>query len=317
VKGGYYLASNGDVTTDAAVLGNLESLTQYRSVADGSTFPGYQKQWINNLGAGVDRNFVLELKHYGAAAGPQTVGGVVVPAPNMTIQQRPGTTWPKAYGYDQVLTGKVDPLLKRALDQLKVMPFKETVNIQLASEFDTDHEFGTTENGVAYTWAQSDARAVAALEYIIGYFRANGLPAGVTFSVGMGGFNRPAFARMHPESLRADVQVLQWNAYNHGSPRTPYQVFNRTRAWAIEDLPLWLDKEVVIAEWGTAASLGNQAAWISGVDEAIAQINAEEPGLRIDTLNYFNSNPAWATLNPKQEGLEALKGVYTSPLFIS
>lgn len=315
VKGGYYLSGEGDVTADAGVLQNMESLTQYRSIADGFTFPGYQKQWLNDLGPRVDRNFVLELKHYGAPGGPQTVDGIVVPAPDMTIQQRPGTTWPQAYGYRQVTSGQVDPLLKRALDQLKAMPHTQTVNLQLGSEFDTDHEFGTTENGVAHSWAESDARAVTAVEYLIGYFRSNGLPAGVTFSIGMGGWDRASFRRMHPESLRADVQVLQWNAYNHDTARTPYQVFNRTRAWAVADLPRWRHKEIVIAEWGTAASLGNQAAWISGVDEAITSINSDGRGFAIGTVNYYNASPDWATLMPKQEGLEALRDVYTSPPF--
>ena len=315
VKGGYYLSGGANITADAAVLQNMESMTTYRSIADDFTFPGYQKQWVNDLGAGVDRNFALELKHYGHAAGQQTVGGVVVPAPSMTIQQRPGTTWPKAYGYEQVTTGKVDPLLKRALDQLKAMPHNATVNIQIASEFDTDHEFGTTENGVAYTWAQSDARAVTAVKYIIGYFRSHGLPAGVTFSIGTAGFDRASFQRLHPESLRPDVQVLQWNAYNHGAARTPYQVFQRTRAWAIADLPTWRDKEVVIAEWGTAVSLGNQATWIAGVDEAVTQINTDGQGFTLGTLNYFNSDPDWGTLNPKQAGLEALRTVYTASPF--
>lgn len=313
---GYYLTGNADVTADAAVIGNLEGLTQYRSLADGSTFPGWNKAWINNLGPEVKRNYVLELKHYGAAAGPQTVGGVVVPAPNMTIQQRPGTTWPKAYGYDQVTSGAIDPLLDRALDQLKVMPYNNTVNIQLASEFDTDHEFGTTEAGVTYTWTQSDARAIQALKYITDYFDANGLPEGVTLSIGMGGFDRAAFKRMHPADIEDRFQVLQWNAYNHGTNRTPLQVFSRTWDWAVEDLKgtYWLNKPIMIAEWGIASSLGSQAAWIDGVDEAITELN-ERPGPDISDANYFNANPAWATLNPKQSGLEALGRVANSAPF--
>lgn len=315
VKGGYYLSGEGDVTADAATLGNMESLTQYRSIADGFTFPGWEKQWLNDLGPGVDRNFVLELKHYGAAEGPQTIDGVVVPAPDMTIQQRPGTIWPRAYGYRQVTSGKVDPLLDRALDQLKAMPHAETVNLQIGSEFDTDHEFGTTENGIALGWRASDARAVTAVEYIIRYFRSHGLPAGVTFSIGMGAWDRAAFRRMHPESLRADVEVLQWNAYNFHTARTPYEVLNRTRAWAIADLPRWRNKEVVIAEWGTAASLGDQASWISGVGDAITRMNSDKRGFSIGTLNYYNANPDWATLTPRQEGLDALRDLYASPPF--
>lgn len=319
VRGGYYLASNGDVTSDAATIGNLEAITQYRSLADGNTFPGYQKAWIDALGPAVTRNFVLELKSYGGPAGAQsfTVDGVryAVPAPDMTIQQRPGTTWPKAYGYGQVLSGSVDGLLARSLAQIKTMKHSTTLTIQLASEFDTDHEFGTTEGSTAYTWAQADARAVRAVDYITTWFRAHGLPAGVRFSVGMGGFNRDAFRRMHPSALAAKIDVLQWNAYNHGSARTAYDVFNRTKAWAVADLPAaWLEKPVTIAEWGTAKALGDQAAWIRTVPAALARLNSE-PGPSIVVANYFNSNPAWATLDPKAAGLAGLRDAYAAAPF--
>jgi hypothetical protein len=314
VRGGYYLGGNGDVTAHAATIGNLEALTQYRSLADGNTFPGWQKAWIDALGPGVTRNFVLELKSYGGPAGAQTftVDGVryTVPAPNMTIQQRPGTTWPKAYGYDQVTSGQIDGLLHRSLAQIKTMRHNTTLNIQLASEFDTDHEFGTTENGVTRTWAQSDEKAVAAVRYMVKWFKDHGLPSGVRFSVGMGGFNRDAFRRMHPAVLAAEIDVLQWNAYNHGSNRSAYDVFNRTKAWAVADLPTaWLAKPVFIAEWGTAASLGDQATWIRTVPAALTRLNSE-PGPAIVVANYFNSNPDWATLNPTDRGLAGLHDAY-------
>lgn len=319
VRGGYYLSGNGDLTADARTIGNVEAITQYRSLADGNTFPGWQKGWIDTLGPGVTRNFVLELKSYGGPSGAQTftVNGVryTVPAPNMTIQQRPNTTWPKAYGYGQVLSGQIDGLLARALAQLKTMQHTSTLTIQLASEFDTDHEFGTTENGVAYTWAQSDARAVQAVRYLVQWFRSHGLPSGVKFSVGMGGFHREAFKRMHPASLAPQIEVLQWNAYNHNRNRSAYDVFNRTKAWAVADLsPEWLAKPAYIAEWGTAASLGDQATWIRTVPAAMARLNSE-PGPKIVVANYFNSNPAWATLTPKAAGLAGLRDAYAAVPF--
>jgi hypothetical protein len=169
----------------------------------------------------------------------------------MTIQQRPGTTWPKAYGYGQVLSGSVDGLLARSLAQIKTMKHNSTTfTIQLASEFDTDHEFGTT----AYTWAQADAR-------------------------------------------------------------TAYDVFNRTRAQAVADLPAaWLEKPVTIAEWGTAEALGDQAAWIRTVPAAPARLNSE-PGPSIVVANHFNSTPAWATLDPKAAGLAGLLDAYAAAPF--
>ncbi|MEV5692644.1 hypothetical protein [Micromonospora globbae] len=318
VLGGYYLSGGADPTADIAG-GNIRSLTQYRSLADGYVFPGYQKQWLTTLGrSGVQVNMVLELKHYGAPnAGPQTfaVDGTsyTVPAPAMTIQQRPGTTWPKAYGYGQVLAGQCDGLLARALSQYRALGFP--VNIQLASELDTDHEFGTSEAGRAYTWAESDARAVQAMTYIVNWFRARSLPAGTTFSVGVGGFDRACFQRTHPESLMSRLDHLQWNVYATAANHTALDRFRRTRDWAVADLgPVALSRPVIIAEWGVrVAEIPNQAAWIATVPAAIAKLNAER-GPRIVRTNYFNSG--WGTLSPKAPGLAALKSAYATRPYV-
>ncbi|MFI9642489.1 hypothetical protein ACIG87_20930 [Micromonospora sp. NPDC051925] len=317
VWGGYYLSGNADPTADL-VGGNFRSLTQYRSLADGYTFPGYQKTWLLSLGrAGIALNMVLELKHYGNAnTGAQTftVDGATwtVPPPSMTIQQRPGTTWPKAYGYGQVLAGHCDGLLARALSQYRTMGFG--VNIQLASELDTDHEFGTTESGVSYTWAQSDARAVQALTYVVNWFRARGLPAGTTFSVGAGGFDRACYQRTHPEALMARLDFLQWNVYATDPTHTALGRFRRTRDWAVADLgPVALSRPVLIAEWGVrVAEFPDQAAWIATVPAALTRLNAER-GPRITRTNYFNSG--WGTLVPKDAGLAALRAAYASRPF--
>ncbi|MFI6227348.1 hypothetical protein ACIBCR_08515 [Micromonospora echinospora] len=314
VLGGYYLAGNADPTADFAG-GGFRSLTQYRSFADGYTFPGWQKDWLLTLGrSGVRVNMVLELKHYGNPnTGTQTftVDGVTytVPAPSMTIQQRPGTTWPRAYGYSQVLAGHCDGLLARALSQYRTMGFP--VNIQLASELDTDHEFGTTEAGTAYSWAESDARAVTAMSYVVDWFRARSLPAGTTFSVGAGGFDRSGFRRTHPDSLMARLDFLQWNVYATDPSHTALARFRRTKDWAVADLgPVALSRPVLIAEWGVRkAEFPDQAAWIATVPEAIRRLN-REGGPRITRTNYFNSS--WGTLIPKDTGLAALRAAYAT-----
>ncbi|CCH20552.1 hypothetical protein [Micromonospora lupini] len=317
VLGGYYLSGGADPTADMAG-GNFRSLTQYRSFADAYIFPGYNRPWLITLGqSGVMMNMVLELKHYGAPDGPQTftVDGTTytVPAPSMTIQQRPGTTWPKAYGYGQVVSGQCDGLFARALSQYRTLGFG--VNIQLASEFDTDHEFGTTEAGVPYTWAQSDARAVQAVNYILTWFKARTLPGGTTFSVGIAGFNRDCFRRIHPEELMARLDFLQWNAYATNASHTALARFRRTKDWAVADLgPVGLSRPVLIAEWGVrVAEIPNQAAWIATVPPAIVQLNAEGPPW-IARTNYFNSG--WGTLTPKATGLAALRAAYAVPPYV-
>ncbi|MFC3500706.1 hypothetical protein ACFOOK_06955 [Micromonospora krabiensis] len=318
VLGGYYLSGGADPTADLAG-GNFRSLTQYRSFADGYTFPGYQRPWLITLGkAGVQVNMVLELKHYGAPnAGPQTftVDGTsyTVPEPAMTIQQRPGTSWPKAYGYGQVIAGQCDGLFARALSQYRTMGF--AVNIQLASELDTDHEFGTSEAGRAYTWAESDARAVQAMTYIVNWFRARTLPAGTTFSVGVGGFDRACFQRTHPEALMSKLDFLHWNVYATSAGDTALARFRRTKDWAVADLgPIGLSRPVLIGEWGVrVAEVPDQAGWIATVPAAIAALNAER-GPRIVRTNYFNSG--WGTLTPKATGLAALRKAYATRPYV-
>lgn len=318
VLGGYYLAGNADPVADL-VGGNIRSLNQYRSFADGYIFPGWNKPWLVDLGtAGLKINMVLELKHYGAPhAGPQTfrVNGrtYTVPAPAMTIQQRPGTTWPRAYGYGQVLSGQCDGLFARALSQYQELGF--AVNLQLASELDTDHEFGTTEAGRAYSWAESDARAVQTVMYIVDWFRACGLPAGTTFSVGAGGFDRACYRRTHPEALMAVLDFLQWNVYATSASHTALARFRRTKDWAVADLgPVALSRPALIGEWGVrVAEIPDQAAWIETVPAAVAALNAErEP--RIVRTNYFNSG--WGRLVPKGTGLAALKTAYATPPYV-
>ncbi|SCF44634.1 hypothetical protein [Micromonospora mirobrigensis] len=318
VLGGYYLSGGADPTADMAG-GNFRSLTQYRSFADAYIFPGYNRPWLITLGqSGIKINMVLELKHYGSSStGAQTftVDGVTytVPAPAMTIQQRPGTTWPKAYGYGQVLAGQCDGLFARALSQYRTMGFG--VNIQLASELDTDHEFGTTEAGVAYTWAQSDARAVQAVTYIVNWFKARSLPGGTTFSVGVGGWDRASYQRTHPESLMAKLDFLHWNVYATSPTDTALARFRRTKDWAVADLgPIALSRPVLIGEWGVrVAEIPNQAGWIATVPPAIATLNAEVRP-RIARTNYFNSG--WGTLTPKATGLAALRAAYAVPPYV-
>ena len=316
VMGGYYVSGNGNMTADVNGM-NLKSFTQYHSFADGIMIPGLNNDYLRTFGTrGILGNYVCEFKHYGNSnTGAQTftLEGIryTVPAPNMLIQKRSGTTFPKAYGYEQIWTGQCDGLLHKLLIQIRNMG-GVPINIQLASEFDTDHEFGTTENNIGYTWAQADARAVRALNYVLDYFRSRLLPANTTFTIGMGGFDRPSWTRMHPEDLMAKVDFLQWNAYRRSAGQSAYDVFKRTKVWSDADLgPIAKSKHIMIAEWGTPMSLGDQATWIKTVPAAIKRLNEESTTGYYVMTNYFNSNDGWATLNPKAAGLDALKAIYS------
>lgn len=316
VLGGYYLGGNADVRPNTSGM-NLGSVTQYRSLADGNTFPGWTKGYLVDLhDAGVLLNYVLELKHYGAARGIQnfTVEGAnySVPDANMVTQRRSSTEYAISYGYGQLLSGSLNGLLHRAAYQIKTnFGLDADFNIQIASEFDTDHEFGIKEGSTVKTREAADALGVEAVKYIVDYFKDYGL-INLTFSVGMGGFDRPSWLRMHPVELAEWVDFLQYNVYRRVSTDTAYGRFNRTKAWSDADLdPAWTSKNIIVAEWGTPADLGSQSEWIWTVPDAVTQINEESQTGLIVVTNYFDSNPAWATLNPRDAGLAALRDIYS------
>lgn len=317
IRTGYYRSSNGQPSS--VIQPGIESLTQYHSMADASVFPGYQKPWITALNDSVELSYALEFKYYGATVGPQTINGKTVPAPNAHIQKRDGTG-AVAYGYGQMTSGALDPILDRINSQIKTMVNGRPnlrINWQIASEVDTDHEFGTDEAGTNYTPAQSDPRAVQAITYMINYLRDHALPENVTFTIGMAGIWRDRWLGMHPPSLAWIVDGgLQYNAYNHSVPsRTPYQVFNMTKAWTIADLSKkWQSKPIVIEEWGTPSSQGSQAAWLAQVPAAIARMNSE-PGPKIERMNYFDSNDPWGTFIPRAEGEAAYAKLMADPVF--
>lgn len=308
VKGGYYLGGNANITADTVGQGmNLKAMTAYRSFYDRNVFPGWNMTWINNLMTtyGVEPNFVLELKIFGGPPGSSiTCNGRTysIPAPNMTTAfPSPGTT---QYGYNQVTSGALDGLLCNAVNQLNAMP-PGPVNVQFISERDTYHQLGITMGGVNYTWAQADALAIPAVQYLINYFKThNTRNPRPTFTAGMSGWDRTSWIR----SYVPEVDYLQWNPYNHSAPsRTPYEVFSRTYQW-LADLPASAaTKQVVITEYGTNRTFGNQAEWLRQVPEAIGRLP------RIRMTNYFNSDGDWGILEPKQAGLDALKYAYSQP----
>ncbi len=323
VSGGYYLTGNGNIAADTINQGmNLRSFTQYHSLAEPVLIPGPNHDYLKEYGKrGIWGNYVVEFKHYGTSnTGSQsfTVEGVKynVPAPNMLIQKKSPNVLNKAYGYEQIWSGQCDGLLHRLLVQIRNMG-GVPLNIQIASELDTDHEYAMTENAREYTWAQADDRAVRAVAYVVDYLKSKGLPSGVTFTVGSGGWDRAAWRRTHPESLMAKLDYIQWNVYRRATNQTAYDLFNRTKIWTDTDLgPIAKSKNILVAEWGTPANFLDQGIYIRSVPAAIKKLNEESSTGFFLMTNYFNSNDAYGTLSPKQGGLDALKQAYSQKPYI-
>lgn len=332
VRGGIYIGGNGDWRTDFAGV-NMRSFTGYHSLAENGSaiYPG--QAWRAELvAAGLFYNLIVELKWYGAGAvvaGQNfTVEGVkyTVPAPNGRIQRRANTTFPVAWSYDQVNAGQINGLLHRLYVELRKVPASARVNIQFASEVDTDNEFGTSA-GVSniYDKPESDRRAAQAYAYMINWMRnpPAGIPklgSNITFSVGWAGAwsGFDSFQRLHPETMPVDY--MQWNVYNRSGSKSPYDRLKEMIAYYRNLGPVMRRKNIIIAEWGTSKDhVGGQAPYIQAWPAAVQAINAEQvirgEG-QIVVTNYFSSNsPQWGTLDPKPAGIAALKQAYgLSPL---
>lgn len=334
VAGGIYFGGNVDIRPDTINRTppiNITGIQQYRSFADGSLYPGWQKQWIADMVAdGVWLNLVIELKHYGAAntnAQTFTVEGrnYTIPAPNG--RTRISLDNALTYGYQQIYSGQMDGAIHRLLAQVRAVPTGGRINIQLASEVDTDNaNGGTVENGVSYTREQSDLRAVQAYTYIANWLKnpPNGiapLPAGVTLSMGYAGqwSGTQGFINTHPESLMSVLDYLHCNTYNHSSNWTAEARFREITQWAALLGPIGRSRDIIVSEFGSnAAYTPNQAGYMAQVPSAITKLNNEQVaagrGRFVMTLWFGSNNDTWGTLNPKEAGLVALQQMLdTSP----
>lgn len=329
VAGGIYFGGNADIRPDTAGM-NITGIQQYRSFADGSLYPGWNKQWVDALVSdGAWLNLVVELKHYGASsAGAQTftVEGwnYTIPAPN----GRTRITLDNAltYGYEQVFSGQMDGAIHRLLAQLRAVPAGGRVNIQLASEVDTDNaNGGTVENGVSYDRHQSDLRAVLAYEYLAAWLKTPPagiapLPPGVTLSMGYAGqwSGVQGFINTHPESLMRLLDYLHCNTYNKSANWTAESRFREITQWAAQLGPIGRATNIIVSEFGSnSAFTPNQAGYMAQVPAAISKLNAEQVaggrGRFVMTLWFGSNSDQWGLLNPKESGLVALQQMLDTP----
>lgn len=329
VRGGYYVGGNAAPFGD---MPDVRSATVYRSLSDGAGIYGYPTWVPGFVQFGGWLNLVLELKAYTVPDTLVAVSiegrGYTIPVPDGTIQRNPKTTPAPAWSYAAVLRGDCDGLLHRALASFRAIPAGARVNIQLASEVDTDNEFGITWNNSPTVVSQSraDRWAVSAYTYMINWFRSppNGIePIGpnVTFSLGWAGQWSGAgrFEACHPDGLPVDY--CHFNIYNHGADWSPLSRLQETEAYRpagsrIASLP------IIVAEWGTNAEWeGGQAAYIKNMPRAVRQANealrAASRGQYV-MMNYFSSRDrTWGKLDPRDAGLAALQAAYATRPFLA
>lgn len=321
VAGGLYLGGNTDPRPK---LPAVTSAQRYASFEQ--TGPAIWSGWIDQFArTGGWVNLVLELKCYGTGAAQTfTVEGrtYLTMAAVGAIQLANGGV--KAYSYSQVTSGACDGLIHRAMAALRpALAAGARINIQLASEVDTDNEFGTHDDASPLDRSTSDRRAIDAYTYIIDWMKSP--PAGitplvgVTFSLGWAGqwSGRDAFTRCHPDALPVDY--LCWNSYNRSANQTPSFRLAETAAYRASARHRQMD--ILIPEWGTSASHpGGQAPYIQAWRQAVAAFNAAATLAgtgRILMTNYFGSRDAtWGALSPEQGGLAALTGTYTASPYL-
>lgn len=339
VRGGFYMGGNADVRLNTIAIGtNLRSFTQYHSMHEvgASIIPG-AGTWQRILGdTGIASNTVVELKSY--ATGNGQVGtqsfslegrSYIVPpmAGRIQLGSNNSSTGPWAYSYSQVTAGAIDGLLHRLLVALRTKSPAQWINIQFASEVDTDNQFGTVDGATWFDWPTSDSQAVAAYSYMINWLRnpptgIAGLPnhlAPVTFSMGWAGaWSGPdAYVRAHPASLPVDY--CHHNVYNHGANRSATTNFQETISYRGGCDLVIKQKPIIIAEWGCNAAY-DQQTYISTVPSALNEINATlavNGYGQIVMANYFNSaGSTWGTLTPLAAGLQALRNAYATSPFV-
>jgi len=332
VVGGIYFANNADVrpdTTNRTPPINITALQQYRSFADGSQYPGYQKTWIPPMVQnGVWLNLVVELKHYGAADAVQnfTIEGKSYSVPRPNGRTRLTLDNALTFGYEQVWTGKIDGLIHRLLSQLRSIPTGGRINIQLASEVDTDNaNGGVIENGVTYTREQADLRAVQAYKYIAQWLRnppggIAPLPNGVTLSMGYAGqwSGIDGFKRTHPEDLMSLLDYVHCNTYNHSANWTAEARFREIKDWIAQLGPIGRSRNIIVSEFGSNASYTpNQAGYMDQVPAAMNKLNDEllaaQRGKFVMTIWFGSNNDTWGLLNPKEQGLQGLQRMLDTP----
>jgi hypothetical protein len=257
-----------------------------------AAFP--REPWIDTLSQnGMLVNYVWEPKVYGVPAPSAH------PAPN-AIYDNWGSGYP-FYSWQQVTSGALDGLFAEVATAVKALPYN--INIQICSERDTDHFTGGTVNGIAKTWPQLDVESVPAIQHIIGFFKNTMGVTNATFSGGMAGLDHDSFVRCYVP----DADYVQYNAYNHGGWRSPYEVFNRTYQW-LADLPSSsASKPVWIAEWGCDAD-PRRPQYFAEVADAISRLP------RISYLSYFNST--WGAISGADTtSMQALADCFDHPLF--
>lgn len=329
MRGGIYVRSGADWRADFAGI-NIQSFTSYASLAQRATaiYPG--AQWRADLVAQWKLfNLVVELKHYGAGNPIDQQISVegrtyVVPAPNGRIQRNPkSTSHPVAWSYDQVLAGQCDGLLHRLLAALRPVTDEQWVNVQLASEIDTDNEFGTSAGAAVYDKPTSDMKARAAYSYMLAWMRypppgIAPLSTGVTFSIGWSGAwsGFESFSRLHDDAMPVDY--VQWNVYNQNGDLPPYERLTSMVTSYRRLGPSMRTRPIIIAEWGTsAAHAGGQAPYIEAWPAAVQRVNDEQLARgegQIIATNYFDSG--WGLLSPRPAGIEALRRAYAGPPFL-
>ena len=294
VVGGYYLGGGKDITPDAKAHDiSLRGHTTYVSLAQaGGGFP--RTPWLDQFAlAGGLVNYVLELKVYGAQ--PPKAG----PAPDGVMDAQAGS---KFYSWLQLLAGDLDGLLDQVAAAITALPYR--IHLQVCSERDTDHQRGGSIGTRRFTWEQLDSLSVAGVQYLMARLRSRGVD-NASFSAGMGGFDRDAWARCWVPG----VNCIQYNAYNHGTWRPAADVLSRTYGW-LDDLPAESrGLPVMIAEYGSQKTSGknSQAAWIRSVPAALDALP------RVAYAAYFNSG--WGSISDPTS-LDALADAYRSDPFL-
>ena len=283
---GFYESGGADTRPMESRVGRaFDVFRRYRSIvqvpASGSSWSWPTALDTTLAQGGRIMHLSLESKVYGGSA-PGSIDGVAVPQPNWTVSGNNAGTY---YGYDQLSSGQLDPLLRKLAQHIKGLPYRVMLDWGAEGVDTTNGNFGAPGTAAR---DQLSAGWKAAYIHIHDVFKAQGA-SNVVWSYTVGGWDTDgAYTKTYPGD--AYVDWVMWDPYNHNPSawKDAYTTFagfyQRVEGGLLGGGAK--AKPYGLAEYGSSAD-ARRAAWLKGIPGALRLLP------KIRSVEYFNSG-SWA-----------------------
>lgn len=283
---GFYHPGNADVRFMEANTGRqfdivrrYYSLAQTPSKATGTwNWPSATDQEL--MAGGRILHITLSAKVFGGSA-PTSIDGQTIPAPNWSMPSENPGTW---YGYMQVASGAIDPLIIKVAKHIKSSPYRFIIDFTNEGMDTTNAAFGATGTPARDALNVQFAQAFRHMRDV---FDAQGV-TNVQWSWTVGGFDTD---KTYRDSYPGDKYVdwIMWDPYNQyaNSWKTPYDTFarfyNRLENGILDPVSTQSKNKLWgLAEYGCMDD-PRRPAWMQDVPAALQRLP------KIKAVEYFNS----------------------------